>query len=132
MPFSIGWYAKGLLVDCTGRLDTGASKKLSNVVTDALDTRSVLTDVVLDWRGCSGDPMQRHLLTKQVAQLLHPNLGRVAAVDNEPMASFRIDLMCAGKDYPYLACTSLEEAVLLLERSAATTGQPIPAFQQSI
>ncbi len=102
------------------------------VVTEALDTRVGPTNIILDWRGCWGDPTARHLWTKQVSSLSNPNCGHVAAVDSEPMASFRIDLMCAAQDYPYLACTTLEEAVLLLERSFATTEQPTPASQQSI
>ncbi len=119
MPFTIGWYDAGFLIDCTGALDTGAPNLLLKAGGAALDTRPSPTNIILDWRGSTGDATQRHHCTKEVAALRHPMLGSVAAVDNDPVANFRIDLLCETRDYPYLVCTSLEEAVrLLTERTA--------------
>ncbi len=120
MPFTIGWYDGGLLVDCTGALDARAANLLLKAMVAALDTRPSPTNIILDWRGSSGDATQRHHCTKEVAALLHPMLGSVAAVDNDPIGNFRIDLLCEARDYPYLVCTSLEEAVqLLTDRTAS-------------
>ncbi len=114
MPFTVGWYDTGILVDCTDTLDTDATDRLLEVVRSALERCAVPTNVILDWRGSRGDPMLRHECTKRVASLVHPKLGLVAAVNSDPLAGLQVGLRYERRDYLYLTCTSLEEAVRLL------------------
>ena len=62
MPFTVGWYDAGLLIDCTGPLAIDATDELAKAVIAALDSLARPTSLILDWRGIQGDPYhcQRH------------------------------------------------------------------------
>ncbi len=119
MPFTVGWYDTGMVIDCTDTLDAEATEKLLKVVVTALDGCVNRTNMILDWRGSQGDPELRQRCSQRIAALGHPKLGLVAAVDSNPSASVRIDRLHGGRPDPYLACASLEEAVLRLTAWAA-------------
>ncbi len=121
MPFTVGWYDMGMLVDCTGSLGHEAANTLLQVVVAALDSRPCPTNVILDWRGCRGDPARLQLYTRRVASLSHSRLGRVAAV--LPVTGLRPDPTRLTRDRPFFACTSLEEAVYLLKEYATPANQ---------
>ncbi len=119
MPFTVGWYDTGMLVDCTDSLDAEAAEKLLKVVVSALNQCASPTNIILDWRGSRGDAAQRRRCIRRIASLDHPKRGMVAAVENEPTASLRVDRLYGGRAFPCLACASLEEAISRLRLSAA-------------
>jgi hypothetical protein len=112
MCFTVGWYDTGMLVDCTGALGLEATDEPAKTVRVALDTLERPTRLILDWRGIQGDPYRCHLCTVQVVRLAHPKLVRVAAVATNAIVSLWIQLLAQERDGRYLACTSLEQAIL--------------------
>ena len=113
MCFTVGWYDTGMLVDCTGSLGLEATDELAKTVSGALDTLVRPTHLILDWRGIQGEPYRCHLCTEQVVRLAHHNLVRVAAVASDSIVSLWIHLLAQEREGRYLACTSLEQAILL-------------------